>query len=344
MLVNGKRYRTVWMEDNNVKMIEQRDLPEEFNIIELETVGEVADAISRMSVRGAGAIGVTGGFGMALGILNASDENFEEDVERSAENLRNARPTAHNPFHAIDRILDVIKKVDNLDDKRNLAMEEAQTFADEESKACERIGELGSELIEDGYNVLTHCNAGWLAFVDWGSALSPMYKAKRKGKKIHVWVDETRPRNQGAIQTAWELSNEKIDHHIIVDNAAGHYMQRGKVDLIIVGSDRVARNGDVANKIGTYEKALLANEHDIPFYVAAPISTIDLKSETGFDIPIEERNDREVTHMSDARVCNPGSSVKNPAFDVTPARLVNGIITEKGIVEASEEGIGSLFE
>lgn len=344
MKVNGKHYRTVWMEDEKVKMIEQRDLPYDFNIIELETAEEVAEAISRMSVRGAGAIGGTGGFGMALGILKASKSNFEKDIEQAAEKLRNSRPTAQDLFYAIDRVLEVVSEVDDIEDKKSLALEEAQAIADEDAEACEKIGEFGNKLIKDNYNILTHCNAGWLAFVDWGSALSPIYKAKRAGKNVHVWVDETRPRNQGARLTAWELSNENIDHSIIVDNAAGFYMQRDMVDLVIVGSDRIARNGDVANKIGTYEKALVANENDIPFYVAAPTSTIDLESETGFDIPIEERDQSEVKKMRGKLISNPESKARNPAFDVTPARLVEGIITEKGIVEASREGIESLFE
>lgn len=344
MLVDGERYRTVWMEDGVVEMIEQRDLPDKFHIIELRTAEDVAEAISRMSTRGAGAIGGSAGYGMALSVMNASEENFEEDVEEAAEKLRKSRPTAQDLFYAVDRVLDRISEEETVEEKRKAAADEAESIADDNVESARKIGEYGNELIEDGYKILTHCNAGWLAFVDWGSALSPIYRAKRAGKELFVWVDETRPRCQGSRLTAWELANEKIDHRVIVDNAAGHYMRKGKVDMVIVGADRVARNGDVANKIGTYEKAVVARENGIPFYVAAPTSTIDLNSRTGDDIPIEERGEEEVTHMGGHRVANRSSRARNPAFDVTPARFIEGLITEKGVIEPTEENVVEVME
>jgi len=353
MLVEGRNYRTVWIEGQSVKMINQPMLPHKFEIVEFKDHKATAEAIKNMVVRGAGAIGATAGYGMAQAFINAPEkEGFDDFISKAAETLRNTRPTAKNLFYAIDRVLAATKKEDTIEAKRKAALKEAQKIADEDAKACERIGQTGQELIKDGYNVSTHCNAGWLAFVDWGSALSPVFSAKRTGKNVFVYVDETRPRCQGSRLTAWELVNEGIPHAVIADNATGHYMKTGKIDIVIVGADRIAANGDVANKIGTYSSAVLAKENGIPFYVAAPTSTIDINTKSGNDIPIEERSQEEVTHMfgrtdngqhGRIRITPEKASAKNPAFDVTPARFVKGIITEKGIVKASEEGIASLF-
>jgi len=305
MKINDRHYRTVWMEDGVVKIINQSLLPHNFEIYSCESYKETAKAIKDMVVRGAGAI--------AAGVI------------------RSTRPTAQNLFYAVDKVLKAKNKEE--------AVKIAQRIADEDAEASMKIGEYGEKLIKNGARILTHCNAGWLAFVDWGTALSPIYAAKRKGKNIFVFVDETRPRLQGASLTAWELSQEKIPHAIIVDNAAGYYMKKGEVDLVIVGADRIAANGDVANKIGTYEKAVLAKENNIPFYVAAPTSTFDLKCESGDKIPIEERDEKEVLEVKGVRVANPTSHAKNPAFDVTPSRYITGIITEKGIVKADASEI-----
>ena len=345
MLVNDKHYRTVWMENDIVKMINQPLLPHKFEIFDSKDYKETVQAIKTMIVRGAGAIGATGGFGVAQAALQAHNSDFENYMNSAAETLRNTRPTAQNLFYAINRVMEKIKNLDP-ERARQEAVKEAQAIADEDAAACEKIGELGSELIKDGFRILTHCNAGWLAFVDWGSALSPIYKAKRQGKKVFVYADETRPRCQGARLTAWELVNEGIDHAVIADNAAGHYMKNGSVDMVIVGSDRiVAKDGSVANKIGTYKNAVLAKENGIPFYIAAPTSTIDFETERGEDIPIEERHEDEVLHifglsskgeMERVRIAPEKSRALNPAFDVTPAKYITGIITEKGIFRSSE--------
>ena len=347
MLVNNKHYRTVWMENDVVKMINQPLIPHRFEIIDLKDYNETAQAIKTMIVRGAGAIGATGGYGIAQAALQAHDSGFMNYVNKAAEILRATRPTAHDLFYAIDRVMKRINENQNNPIKaREEAVREAQAIADEGASAGEKIGEFGAELIKDGFRILTHCNAGWLAFVDWGSALSPIFKAKRQGKKVFVYVDETRPRMQGARLTAWELVNEGIDHAIIADNAAGYYMRKGSIDMVIVGTDRtVARDGSVANKIGTYTKAVLAKENGIPFYVAAPTSTIDFKLESGKQIPIEERHEDEVLKMfglnnsggvEKIRIAPEGSRAKNPAFDVTSAKYITGIITEKGIFKPSE--------
>lgn len=353
MLVNGRHYRTVWMEDGIVKMINQPLLPHRFEIAEMKNHTETAEAIKTMIVRGAGAIGATAGFGMAQAFLNAPENGFEDYIKKAAETMRSTRPTAQNLFYAVDRVLAAAGKESSVEAKKKAAVSEAQRIADEDAESCKRIGEIGEKLLKDGCNISTHCNAGWLAFVDWGSALSPIYAAKRSGKGIFVYADETRPRCQGARMTAWELAKEGIPHAVIADNAAGHYMKAGKMDIVIVGADRIAANGDVANKIGTYSIAVLAKENSIPFYVAAPTSTIDLKCESGENIPIEERGQEEVTHMfgrgedgshTRIRITPEASEAKNPAFDVTPAKYITGIITEKGIVKASAEGIKSLFK
>ncbi|MBU0574509.1 MAG: S-methyl-5-thioribose-1-phosphate isomerase [Candidatus Margulisbacteria bacterium] len=328
MKVAGKQYRTVWMEGSSVFLIEQNLLPFDFKIFEARTYLDTCRAIKTMIVRGAGAIGATAGFAMAQAYLEGADP------QKARAEIEATRPTAQNLFYAVERVFNAGK------DK---AAAEAQRIADEDADCCKKIGEFGVKLIIEGgktFNIETHCNAGWLAFVDFGSALSPIYAARDQGKKVFVYVDETRPRSQGARLTAWELKNENIPHAIIPDNAGAYLMSLGKVDLMIVGADRIARNGDVANKIGTLEKAIAAKRYNIPFYVAAPTSTIDKDCPSGKDIPIEERSQDEVLYqtgpdksgkMGTILVCSPGSEAINPAFDVTPAELITGIITEKGI-------------
>ena len=325
MLINNKNYRTVWMEDGIVKIINQPLLPDKFEIYSCKDYKETAKAIKDMIVRGAGAIGATAGYAMAQAFIAG------ENIQEAAQLIKNTRPTAQNLFYAVDKVLKAKNKEE--------AVKIANQIADEDSEASGKIGEYGEPLIKNNSKILTHCNAGWLAFVDWGTALSPIYAAKRKGKNIFVFVDETRPRLQGAMLTAWELSQEKIPHAIIADNAAGYYLKKGEINLVITGADRIAANGDVANKIGTYEKAVLAKENNIPFYVAAPTSTFDLKCESGDKIPIEERDEKEVLEIKGVRIAPKESHARNPAFDVTPAKYISGIITEKGIIKANKEDI-----
>lgn len=345
MLVNGTHYRTVWLKDSMVKMINQPLIPHDFKIHECMDHKETANAISTMIIRGAGAIGAAAGYGMAQAALEAPLDGFHAYIDDAAKTIKNTRPTAQNLFYAVERVYRTICNVKDLGEAGKSAVREANFIADEDAAACKKIGELGADLIQDGNRILTHCNAGWLAFVDWGSALSPVYCAKRAGKKVFVWVDETRPRCQGARLTAWELREERIDYAVIADNASGFFMNRGDVDMVIVGSDRIAANGDAANKIGTYEKAVLAKENGIPFYVAAPTSTIDWNCPAGNHIPIEERGENEVLgimgrdendHTKRIFITPKGTKARNPAFDVTPARYIAGIITEKGIVKPGE--------
>jgi len=319
-------YRTVWIEDDVVMLIEQRKLPFEFELFKAETPERVAYAIQEMVVRGAPAIGATAAYGVAQGIAQG------RDPEEVATLIRSTRPTAQDLFHASGYILDAVAGAGD-DEPGETALAAARAYADDNAERCRLIGVHGAALLKEGARVLTHCNAGALACVDFGTALSPMREAHRLGRKIHVWVDETRPRLQGAQLTAWELYQEGIDHTLIVDNAAGYYMARGEVDLVITGTDRVAPNGDFANKIGTYEKAVVAHELGIPFYVAMPVSTVDFSIASGADIPIEERGAEEVTMARGTKIANPGSPVGNPAFDVTPARYVTGFITERGILK-----------
>ncbi len=337
MKVAGKNYRTVWMEDNTVCLIEQNLLPFEFKIFRAKNYRETCTVISTMIVRGAGAIGATAGYAMAQAFVEDGDDIAF--VKKAREEIENTRPTAQNLFYAVERVYSAGQI------SVQQAVEEAQKIADEDAAACKKIGELGNELIRDGANIETHCNAGWLAFVDYGSALSPVYAAHRSGKQVFVYADETRPRGQGARLTAWELQNENVEHLIIPDNAGAHLMSQGKVDMIIVGSDRIAANGDVANKIGTLEKAIAAKYYGIPFYVAAPVSTIDFDCTSGKDIPIEQRHEDEVLYQSGPNsegklqqvlISSPGSKAMNPAFDVTPAELVTAIITDKGIFNPRE--------
>ncbi|MFP3895728.1 MAG: S-methyl-5-thioribose-1-phosphate isomerase [Anaerolineales bacterium] len=346
MRVGEKHYRTVWMEDGVVKMINQHSIPHRFEIENLPTYRDTAEAISTMIVRGAGAIGASAAYGMAQVALQAPDgADFMDFVERGAEVLRKTRPTAQDLFYAINRVMATIKRADSVSAAKRAAVEMAEELADTNAAAGRAIGEHGATLIENGTRILTHCNAGWLAFVDWGSALAPVYVAARQGKEVFVYADETRPRCQGTRLTAWELEGEGVPHAIIVDNAAGHLMRRGEIDMVIVGADRIAANGDVANKIGTYEKALCAAANDIPFYVTGPMSTIDADSPSGDMIPIEERDQKEVLYVTGkddegtirrVRLAPEGTQARNPAFDVTPARYVKAIITEHGIYAPHE--------
>jgi len=367
MNVGGKHFRTIWIKEDDprvVQIIEQRRLPHEFIIVDLTTVDEVAVAIKDMVVRGAGLIGATAGYGMYIAALTApttSREAFLDYVEQAGKTLKATRPTAVNLEWAVDRQMLAIQRGESLEEMMAFAQQTAQQIADEDADYCRRIGEHGLTLIEkiaarkpgEPVNVLTHCNAGWLAFVDYGSATAPIYAAHDKGIPVHVWVDETRPRNQGARLTAWELGQHGVPHSVIADNVGGHLMQHGLVDLCIVGSDRTSYTGDVANKIGTYLKALAAKDNAVPFYVALPSSTFDWKMRDGIrEIPIEQRNADEVKYMdgltADGRIetvlLTPESSpAANYGFDVTPARLVTGLITERGICAANEDSVLSLY-
>jgi S-methyl-5-thioribose-1-phosphate isomerase len=346
MQINGKHYRTVWMENGVVRMINQPALPHRFEIVDLPDYQQMAHAIQTMVVRGAPAIGASGAYGMVLAVNSAHPEKWQEDVQSAAKTLAATRPTARDLFHGIDTVVHAIAGAKDHAEACRLAQHAADAMADESAAACERIGEYGAELIQDGFRVLTHCNAGWLACVDWGTAISPIYKAARAGKKVFVYADETRPRCQGMQLTAYELLGENIPHAIIPDNAAGYYIASGQVDMVIVGSDRTARNGDVANKIGTYEKAVLAHRHGVPFYAAVPTFTLDFDCASGAEIPIEQRHEDEVLYAygwdevaqkpNRVRIAAQGCHALNPAFDVTPAELVTGIITEKGIFKPSE--------
>jgi methylthioribose-1-phosphate isomerase len=339
MNVNGKYYRTVWMEGSSVFMIEQNLLPFEFKIFESKSYTETILAISTMIVRGAGAIGAAAGFAMAQACLAAPSGAEESFLSTARREIESARPTARNLFYAVERVYTAAKI------SAEKAIAEAQAIADEDAMASQKIGEYGKELIRDGYGIATHCNAGWLAFVDYGTALSPVYLSHREGKRIFVYVDETRPRGQGARLTAWELNNAGIPHAIIPDNALAWYMSQGKINIMITGADRIAANGDTANKIGTLEKAIAARHFNIPFYIAAPTSTIDKNCPDGSHIVIEERNQDEVLYQEGMNskgkiekilVCSPGSGALNPAFDVTPAGLITGFITEKGIFRSND--------
>ncbi len=349
MNVDGKHYRTVWLEGRELALINQPLLPHRFEIVKMPTYRETARAITTMITRGAGAIGATGALGMVQAVLEAPEIGFHDFIADAATTMRATRPTAQNLFYGVNQVLRAVESCgDDIAAAREAARAAGQEVADDDAACCEAIGEHGMAVVPDGARVSTHCNAGWLAFVDWGSALSPIYAAHRAGRKVHVWVDETRPRSQGARLTAWELGQEGVSHAVIADNAAGHMMRTGQVDLVVVGSDRIAINGDVANKIGTYTSALAAKANGIPFYVAAPTTTIDPDCDHGDDIPIECRDQDEVRwtwgwsdegRFMRVRTTPDGSAGHNPAFDVTPAELVAGIITEKGIVPASRAGL-----
>jgi len=337
MKVINKNYQTVWLKDSSVFMIEQNLLPFEFKIFESKSYLQTCQAIKTMIVRGAGAIGATAGFAMAQASIESTYLNKIENIlflNKALKNIHATRPTAQNLFMASDRVFQKAL----ISSKE--AILEAQKIANEDAMACKKIGEFGNNLIKPNYKIATHCNAGWLAFVDYGSALSPVYEANKQGKNIFVWVDETRPRSQGARLTAWELKNENVNHKIIADNATAYLMSVGQIDIVITGADRIATNGDTANKIGTLEKAIAAKYYGIPFYIAAPTSTFDFKTATGKDIKIEERSQDEVLYQTGLNsknklekilVASPNSEAFNPAFDVTPSELITGFITEKGI-------------
>jgi len=359
MRVKGTPYRTIWLNDDGrtVSIIEQTKLPHVFETVTLTDLEDAARAIEIMQVRGAPLIGATAAYGVCLGLL---DDASDDGLDAACARLARTRPTAINLLWALDEMRAAVRNRPR-DERVEAAYARAAEICDEDVETNRRLGAHGAELIEqaaatksDGpVNVLTHCNAGWLATVDWGTALSPIYQAHDAGIDVHVWVDETRPRNQGAALTAWELGGHGVPHTIIVDNAGGHLMQHGEVDMCITGTDRTAANGDVANKVGTYLKALAARDNDVPFYVALPSSTIDWTIVDGVaDIPIEQRDATEVTRMSgrledgsvvEVDIASPGSPAANYAFDVTPARLVTGLITERGIAEASTEGLLDLF-
>lgn len=329
--------RTIeWGAAGTVRMIDQRKLPLEFAVVECEDYRDVARAVQDMTIRGAPAIGAAAAMGLALAARQSrattSDALFG-DLSEAARLLAATRPTAVNLFWAIERMLSKARTLQRLpvQSQVEVLVAEAQTIADEDVAINRRMGAHGAALIEDGFRILTHCNAGALATVDYGTALAVVRSAHEQGKKIHVWVDETRPRLQGASLTAWELMRDGISMTLIADNASGHLMRTGRVDIVLVGSDRTAANGDVVNKIGTYKLAVLARENGIPFYPVVPTSTIDLAVATGDEIPIEERDAREVTHIRGLQIAPDGVQVYNPAFDVTPHRYVTGIITENGI-------------
>lgn len=368
MNVHGHHYRSIWIDssDRRLTIIDQTALPHRFELKKLDSVADVCRAIREMEVRGAGLIGATAAYGVWIAVRSAPEE-----ARASAESLAvwlnsrcgellATRPTASNLAWAVRRMrkaLAGLPYAQALEQAEN----EAQAIADEDAEFCRRLGQYGKDLIlalsqakgGDCVHILTHCNAGWLAFVDYGSALAPIYAAHDEGIAVHVWVDETRPRNQGASLTAWELGKHGVPHDLIVDNAGGHLMQHGMVDMVITGADRVSANGDAANKIGTYLKALAAHDNNIPLYIALPSSTFDFNIEDGVrDIPIEERDPAEVRVMhgltpegreESVLICPPTTSARNWSFDVTPARLITGLITERGVCPASREGINSLY-
>ena len=356
MRIENKSYRTIWFENNLVKIIDQTKLPHQFIIKDLKTVKDAINAIKTMEVRGAPLIGATAAYGLVLSIIEKNDLSF---LKKSSEDLIASRPTAINLKWAVDRMMQKLSGVNDKDILK-LALDEAKDIVEEDVNFCKNIGLNGLKIIEeisnekkDTVNILTHCNAGWLATIDWGTATSPIYHAHQKGIKVHVWVDETRPRNQGANLTSYELNEEGIPNTVITDNAGGILMQRGQVDMCIVGTDRTLSSGDVCNKIGTYLKALAAKDNNVPFYVALPSSTIDWNIKDHTQIPIEERNSEELSHVegidknnqvTKVRIYPKKSKSKNLAFDVTPARYVTGLITEKGICEASEKGLRGLFK
>jgi methylthioribose-1-phosphate isomerase len=358
MKINGKPYRTIWPapDGRSVEVIDQTKLPHRFETQRLSTMEEAAHAIRAMIVRGAPLIGATAAYGMAMALLkDASDEA----LDRAHDTLLATRPTAVNLRWALKRVRDAVRNRPR-EARAAAAWREAAVICDEDVEICRNIGEHGLKILSAAaakkngapLNVLTHCNAGWLGCVDWGTALAPIYMAHDAGIALHIWVDETRPRNQGASLTAFELISHGVPHAVIADNAGGHLMQAGRVDLAIVGTDRVTKNGDVANKIGTYLKALAAKDNNLPFYVALPSTTLDWTLASGDLIPIEERAQNEVTQMTGrlpdgsiatVEITPQGSPAANPGFDVTPARLVSGFITERGVCAANEAGLRSLF-
>jgi methylthioribose-1-phosphate isomerase len=379
--VGGEHFQTIWLKPGNervVQLIDQRFLPHRFVIEDVSTVAQMATAIRDMHVRGAGLIGASAGYGMYLAVLQAaglsqtsasSAAEFDAHLADAAGQLKATRPTAVNLSWAIERVLDAVAgdtvraelafAATEIQKKTEIALRTAIAIAEQDAEHCRMIGQHGLKLIEQiarkkngqPVNILTHCNAGWLAFVDYGSALAPVYAAHDRGLAVHVWVDETRPRSQGSKLTAWELSQHGVPHTIIADSAGGHLMQRGHVDLVMVGSDRTTCTGDVANKIGTYLKALAAQDNGVPFYVALPSSSFDWTIRNGSEIPIEERGAEELKHADgwrdgetvEVRVAPEESPAANFGFDVTPRRLVSELITERGVCKADEKSILELF-
>ena len=366
MNIEGKHYRTIWLKKDDphvLQVIDQRFLPFKLVIEDLHTVDEVTVCIKDMHIRGAGLIGATAGYGMYLAALHAprhSEEAFMESVIADGQKLKATRPTAVNLEWGVDRQVAAMQAFKKVDAKVEAAREMAGTIADEDADFCRRIGEHGLKIIEEirrrkggqTVNILTHCNAGWLAFVDYGTATAPIYTAHDHGIKVHVWVDETRPRSQGARLTAWELNQHGVPNTLIVDNTGGHLMQHGMVDMVITGSDRTTYTGDVANKIGTYLVALAAHDNNIPFYVALPSSTFDWNMKDGLhEIPVEERDATEVKYIEGwvdgqiktVLITSEYGKAANYGFDVTPARLITGLISERGVCKATPEGIFGLF-
>jgi len=362
MRIGGKHYHTIWVKEEDasiVQVIDQRKLPFEFEVMDLKTVEETFFAIREMVVRGAPLIGVTAAYGMYLALLEFNGGDLERHLLEKAAYLKSSRPTAVNLAFAVDEMVNFILKHKTDADLVKKTLGKANQLKLTEIEFGDKIGEAGLKLIEEIYaekketvNILTHCNAGWLACIDWGTATAPIYKAHLKGIPVHVWVDETRPRNQGARLTAFELGEEGVPHTVIPDNTGGHLMQHEMVDIVIVGSDRTTVGGDVANKIGTYLKALAANDNNVPFYAALPSSTFDWEIEDGIrEIPIEQRAAEEVAEIEgwngqavqSVRLIPEKSGVANYGFDVTPARLVSGLITERGVCEASKQSILNLF-
>ena len=356
MRIEGKEYKTIWFENNLVKIINQTKLPHNFIIKELKTLNDAVIAIKTMEVRGAPLIGATAAYGIVLAIKENNDLDF---IKRSSEKLVNARPTAINLQWAVHRMNNKLSFV-NHEDLFDVALKEADEICNEDINFCKNIGLNGLNIIEEIYNkkkntvnILTHCNAGWLATINWGTATSPIYHAHKKGIPVHVWVDETRPRNQGANLTSFELNEEGIPNTIITDNTGGILMQRGEVDMCIVGTDRTLSTGDVCNKIGTYLKALAAYDNNVPFYVALPSSTIDWETKDYNEIPIEERDAEELSYIegkddknniNKVLIYPEKSKSMNLAFDITPAKYVTGLITEKGVCEASTNGLKKMFK
>ena len=366
MLVEGKKQQTIWVhpdDENIIQIIDQRKLPFRFEIVDLNSVTDVYRAIKEMYVRGAPLIGVTAAFGVYIAIAHSfNKDNYQyEEVLKKGDYLKSARPTAVNLGFAVDTMLEALKDIDDYKEAKSLAKAKATELLDKELKYCYDIGQHGVKLIEkisekkNGgvVNILTHCNAGWLACIDYGTATAPIYFAHDKGIKVHVWVDETRPRNQGARLTAWELQQHGVPFTVIPDNVGGHLMQHDMVDIVIVGSDRTTLNGDVANKIGTYLKALSAFDNRIPFYVALPSTSIDWDMEDGIqNIPIEQRDGDEVSlieginptgKLENVYILPHGAPIANYGFDVTPSRFVTGLITERGIVEAKKEKLLKMY-
>ena len=351
MKIEGKDYKTIWFEENCVKIIDQTKLPHKFIVKDLKTAKDAINSIKNMEVRGAPLIGATAAYGLVLSILEKNDLSF---LKKSSEDLIRSRPTAINLKWAVNRMMSKLSGV-HKDKLLEIAVKEGKEICDEDIKFCKNIGLNGLKIIEKIYkkknktvNILTHCNAGWLATINWGTATSPIYHAHRKGIPIHVWVDETRPRNQGANLTSYELNEEKINNTIIADNTGGILMNRGEVDICIVGTDRTLANGDVCNKVGTYLKALAAKDNNIPFYVALPSSTIDWETKSSKEIIIEERDPDELSKIDGVdengnvikvQIYPKKSKAMNIAFDITPAKYVTGLITEKGVCEPSENSL-----